>query len=451
MWPYSVARSLPLLSHLRRPPRCIGDAVIAAVGCANRRVTDRAYASGTAFAPEVDNARPHRHLYVVLDQINAGHGIYKLNIDDLDGGDEEALTGAGMDADKAVPPPPCRLPEAVLRLGVSSVGSHPQFKGLGSKIVIIGDYEYQQITYIYDTKTAKLDTAKPPADNLCLGRMSSSVSEKLHLITAPGESPQYLCEVPAAPELDQSCLSRREEDNMISSKWRGQLQRWAWKSGPTPPPLPEGASISHFPLQSYAVHPNGQTIFFSSRYFTFSLDTNGADSARRVGEWVLPFHGRAYYDPDLDAWIGMRKVDSVEEGLMWERHYLCSCDVPAAVVDNNEGNTLPLPALKMCKEELTFFDPPLADYRVKHTLVHTGRGRFCLVEAAPTQERKGTSHCTCTNDGIEHVLLVTMFRAKHGKNGELVVAPCRPGRSYIVPNYLVDCNSFADSLSAFWM
>lgn len=59
--------------------------------------SSRAYASVTSLEPDqVDGETswpsPWRHLYVVLDQMKTGYGIYKLNVDDLDGGDEEALT-----------------------------------------------------------------------------------------------------------------------------------------------------------------------------------------------------------------------------------------------------------------------------------------------------------------------------------------------------------------------
>jgi hypothetical protein len=55
---------------------------------------------------------------VVLDEMNTGHSVYRLNVDDLDGGDEDAVTG--IDAARVphqTKPLPRRLPEPVLRLG----------------------------------------------------------------------------------------------------------------------------------------------------------------------------------------------------------------------------------------------------------------------------------------------------------------------------------------------
>ena len=105
---------------------------------------------------------------MVLDEMKTGHGIYRLDVDDLDGGDADAV--AGMDtagrASQQTMPPPCRLPEPVLRLGNSSVGSKANFAAVGSKIVVTGrthrGYDDVTITLVYDTKMARLDIEEPP-------------------------------------------------------------------------------------------------------------------------------------------------------------------------------------------------------------------------------------------------------------------------------------------------
>ncbi|PNT73773.1 hypothetical protein BRADI_1g01178v3 [Brachypodium distachyon] len=208
---------------------------------------------------------------------------------------------------------------------------------------------------------------------------------------------------------------------------KGRTHRWAWKTGPWPLPRDfEGRHLGF--VRSYAVHPDGRTIFASSTPdFTFSLDAGTGVSAAR-GRWCLPFEGRAIGAVDDDDDFNRRSRCS-------SSFRLCCCDVPdddlLYVYDDDElrpgrsgGDTR-------------------GDVR-RRALVHTGRGRFCLVEIWPTAPSK-ESPCTCSCDGVEHRLLVTMFRAKHGKNGELVVSPCRPGRSYIVPNYR------SDPPVAFWM
>ena len=87
----------------------------------------------------------------------------------------------------------------------------------------------------------------------------------------------------------------------------------------------------------------------------------------------------------------------------------------------------------MRKEKLTFLETPI--HLRCRTHVHTGQGRFCLVEAVSAPVIDGAEARCPTRDGLEFLLHVTMFRAKYGKNGELVVTPCRPGCSYLLPSY----------------
>jgi hypothetical protein len=360
-----------------------------------------------------------------------------------------------MAADEPVLTAPLRLPEAVLRLGVSSVGPKPRFESLGSKIIITGVSSTvvnsvitdrpTEITLVYDTKTAKLDIGRPPPESLMSPYHAVSLGDKLCVLDTLGDSPLYLSEQPAALAdlADSSCTTRFAEDaDGIMSELRGQMKEWAWKRGPSP--LQPKCNLRG--VKAYAMHPNGHTIFASSSS-TFCLDTE-SNKMSCCGDWRLPFEGRGYYDRDLDAWVGIRRSDNTDGG-NWGTCYLCSCDVPAAPAD---GATPP-PAWKMCKEELTFVEPPPTSIS-NRTLVQTGCRRFCLVELAPVPLE---SHCICFHDGIQHLLRVTMFRAKHGKNGELLVTPSRPGRSYLVPNYSNDAISiiFYDHANgpptAFWM
>jgi hypothetical protein len=181
---------------------------------------------------------------------------------------------------------------------------------------------------------------------------------------------------------------------------------WAWKLGSSPLPSDATDEEADADVESHAVHPDGRTIFASSS-FTFSLDTESGESAFR-GSWLLPFHGRAYHDSDLDAWVGIRVADGTEgeDGIIKGDSYLCVCDVPTDLQE---------PAWKMCKEELTFLKAPA--WARRSWLVHTGRGKFSLVEISKGEVR------------------VTMFSAKRDKNGELEVTPSRPGRSYLLPTY----------------
>ncbi|KAI5013897.1 hypothetical protein ZWY2020_054952 [Hordeum vulgare] len=465
MWRSFLARSQPVLSHLRRP----SDAALPPATPSSpppRGAHPRAYASG-AVEDDAANSLPssRRHLYVILDEMRTGHGIYRLDVDGLDSGDAAAVTGmdtAGRAFQQTIPPP-CRLPEPVLRLGNSSVGSEANFAAVGSKIVVTGKthrrYGNVIITLVYDTKTARLDIEEPPPASFNLlpwyhwrdCQRAVAVGNKLYMFDHGCSPPHYLYQRQGL-EFQGGHFTQDEDETMLDM--RGQTMKWTWKDGPW---FPDQQDLRYVhPVQSLAVHPDGRTIFVScfgdpnnqsEAPFTFSIDTeqdtqHGGGSSLR-GDWSMPFQGRAYYDGHLDAWVGIRNIS--------ERPYLCSCDVPNLTDDHGDPQpeTLPAPEWRTCKEELSFLKGASG-----RALVHTGRGRFCLVEATPVvplEEGGEPSQCNrCTMyRGNEHLLHVTMFCAKHGKDGELVIAPCRPGSSYLVPNYAK--NADENPPIAFWM
>ncbi|CAL4944356.1 unnamed protein product [Urochloa decumbens] len=150
---------------------------------------------------------------------------------------------------------------------------------------------------------------------------------------------------------------------------------WSWRQLPAPP-------FKRRRVASYAMHPDGHTVFVSiirkrasAAAATFAFDT--AESAlrdgggwRRRGKWALPFAGRAYFDAELDAWVGLsRDPDSVG--------HVCCCDaVPA---NPNPDGEVRCPVRKLSKEKLFSVDP--TERHIGATLVYMGgRSEFCLVE-----------------------------------------------------------------------
>jgi hypothetical protein len=177
---------------------------------------------------------------------------------------------------------------------------------------------------------------------------------------------------------------------------RGQINKWVWKTSTSEHPGSNG--------RSYAVHPDGRTIFVSCG-FTYSLDTENGQATRH-GDWSLPFDGQAYYDDHLDAWVGIREADGTQGGEQGS-FYLYSCDVPDLAQGEHPPKPLSAaPEWKMC---LTFVEDDVST----QALVHTGGGRFCLVETTPAPLAEGAedSQCTCWNGGLEYLLHVTMFCA----------------------------------------
>ncbi|TVU44995.1 hypothetical protein EJB05_04461, partial [Eragrostis curvula] len=168
---------------------------------------------------------------------------------------------------------------------------------------------------------------------------------------------------------------------------------WSWHKLSAPPF--EAKSVT-----AYAVHPDGRTLFVSVEKdasvapFTFDatdeyeIMLGGGGVWRRHGEWALPFTGRAYFDRELDAWVGLsRDPDSTG--------HICSCNaVPA---DSDDGDGQFFRARKLSKEKLFSEDP--VQRHVGATLVYMGgKSNFCLVECISVYE-KNDSYAEEKNDG----------------------------------------------------
>ncbi|CAN6292496.1 unnamed protein product [Urochloa humidicola] len=87
---------------------------------------------------------------------------------------------------------------------------------------------------------------------------------------------------------------------------------------------------------------------------------------KRVGDWRLPFNGRAYFDHDLNTWIGLSMYRD-------ERGHVFSCQFEPAITTGRR------PDVKHGHEYLLSRNPGEAHKGA--TLVCMGRGsKYCLVE-----------------------------------------------------------------------
>jgi hypothetical protein len=88
-------------------------------------------------------------------------------------------------------------------------------------------------------------------------------------------------------------------------------------AAPPPPPFAPGRAVV-----SHAAHPDGHTIFVSTRdaadYDTYSFDAERGDWTWR-GAWALPFRGQGHFDRELGAWFGLDE----------EPGYVRACQVPS--------------------------------------------------------------------------------------------------------------------------
>jgi hypothetical protein len=338
-----------------------------------------------------------------------------------------------------------------------------QFNALGSKIVVTtgslctGRESSKCLTLVYDTKTEKQDIQPFVPDGLTGTYDTLVVGHKLYAFDRHRLPFYYLRDARAHPESDDddgtdvSASASNEigipddsdEEEDIDTLREQAEERWIWKRSPVSIPCGADRESRTFYASGHAVHSDGRTIFFSTvddfcprkdMRGTFSLDTDqpGGSEWTHLGKWGLPFYGKADYDRELDAWVTFTYSEDTKG------QHLCSCDLPAT-----DGNPTPLPSWKLCKDQLTFMKAPLRAMCRK--LVHTGLGRFCLVEVASYTRLNPRRRCL---DVDQDLLQVTMFRATYGKNGELIATPLRPSRLYLIPAY--DPISIGQP-PAFWM
>ncbi|OEL30903.1 hypothetical protein BAE44_0008078 [Dichanthelium oligosanthes] len=167
-------------------------------------------------------------------------------------------------------------------------------------------------------------------------------------------------------------------------------------------------------ITCHALHPGERTIFMSTdSNCTYSLDTSNG-GWKELGDWVLPFKGQAYFDRDLEAWVGLH---GKEDGCVG----LCP------VASRSAAATQP-PECTMLKEKLCRYREGDAKYhrssmwlRTKATtLTYMGDSIFCLVKSSEHVDRGGS------------VVHVTVFGLKYHNNGELRTKAHRTTRSYAV-------------------
>ncbi|KAM3315094.1 hypothetical protein ACQJBY_033695 [Aegilops geniculata] len=315
------------------------------------------------------------YLYIVVDDWTKGYSIYKVDVADFDG-----ESGADLDSQAS------RLPEPpVFRLEFPHDCSS-RFAAIGGRIVAMryNQEENAAPVLLYDTATG----------GLALGpRTPAQVRYVSHLVSACGRL--YI--------MGASGVHKGGDHfEVLAADEKGV---WAWNAVPMAP-----FTISQ--VTCHAAHPDGHTIFFSAfHHGTYSFDTETCEW-KRHGDWMLPFEGQAYYDGEVDAWVGLHR-DSAEPGTV------CSCDVVSA--GDDEG--LPAAAWKLAKEKMVCEETE----RTKTvTLTRMGRGKFCLVEH---RSRKGVP--TDVLDS-RYLFYATTFKLRYDKNGGLRATACRT-RSYTVP------------------
>ncbi|CAL5046995.1 unnamed protein product [Urochloa decumbens] len=233
---------------------------------------------------------------------------------------------------------------------------------------------------------------------------------------------------------------------------------WSWTTTiKARPPFYTGRVLCH------ALHPDGRTVFVSagSRQRRRSRDEHSPEQGQgtfsfdaerlrwtRHGDWVLPFTGQAYFDAELDAWVGLCGEKGEGAGR------LCTCDVVAPVA---AAEFTSAPAWKLGEDKLFRNGPQL--HLGANLLYMGGDSKFCLVESllheADEKDLARDDLMACVVDvqcrprPRRRVLRITTFGLKYSKKGELQTKMRRTGACKVYKRP----HDFGESLApwAFWL
>ncbi|XP_020193733.1 uncharacterized protein [Aegilops tauschii subsp. strangulata] len=308
----------------------------------------------------------HKSLYLVLDDWHRGFTIRKLDADS---------------PDLSAPP--------VFRLA-SPLNNHAMdFAALGTNIIATSNQ--CAATVVFDTEAAALAIGNPLPEAL-LNALNFFVTADDMLFAFA----YYFMSRPLAFEVMTTAAAK---DEMMHSLCPST--DWSWESIPAP-------FTKHQRIESYALHPDGRTVFVSvddrkvSGAGTFSFNGENREW-RRHGEWMLPFHRQGYFDAELDAWVGLHP-----DG------YVCSCQVPS--LGSSSSNTMQQPGWKMAKEQKLWSPTHQVSKSQGATLTCMGNSRFFLVDCVVAD---GFEFQDAFDDPHGFVLNMTTFRLKYNHEGKL--------------------------------
>uniref|UniRef100_A0A0D9WAG2 peptidyl-tRNA hydrolase n=1 Tax=Leersia perrieri TaxID=77586 RepID=A0A0D9WAG2_9ORYZ len=341
-----------------------------------------------------------QHLYLVLDDWDRGYSIHKLDVDD---DSDTGIIHGDLATDGGGGP--------ALRLAARGSPYGMRFFPMrGGHIAVVSD---ASPTLVYDTAAAALVTGPTLPGLLSAAAGGGGIAlampggEKVYALTSLGDGFPFVFE---AFSPDDDC------------RWLP----WAWRNEAAPPPPPFEGDVT-----AYAVHPDGHTVFVSTSGGggTYTLDTRRGGEWRRRGDWVLPFHGQGFFDVELDAWVGLRHVDTV-----------CVCQVPSRS-GAGAGGAWPPEWDTLDDDDHGVVSSSSRGRRRQHggrrhgTLSYMGDSRFCVVESVELDEEEEEDDDDVAELAPKFEIHVAVFGLKYNRRGELKTMARRAAGSFRAPKH----------------
>uniref|UniRef100_A0ACD6A1G6 Uncharacterized protein n=1 Tax=Avena sativa TaxID=4498 RepID=A0ACD6A1G6_AVESA len=204
--------------------------------------------------------RPRKHLYLVLDDWEKGFSLHKLDAlslldsdSDTDDDDDDNSIG-GL---KRLPNPPAvRITEAR--------HSPVLFAGLGSCIFVANKRQYSAQAsgaLVYDTETAAMSMGPRLPENPCCLFVAAPAAGGEKKPKREQETVLYTLST-----VNHGGGSQHPSGHVLGVSVHAlsapSAAEWSWESVPAPPAPFDGNEET---VTAYAVHPDGRTIFLSTR------------------------------------------------------------------------------------------------------------------------------------------------------------------------------------------
>uniref|UniRef100_A0A0D9XW68 Uncharacterized protein n=1 Tax=Leersia perrieri TaxID=77586 RepID=A0A0D9XW68_9ORYZ len=231
--------------------------------------------------------------------------------------------------------------------------------------IIVGDHKGHTLVFDADDSSSiafpNLTCAKfHDAIPISIKKACSSNSEAVDGLYVMPQSPSPQCLQHCFEVLDYSTSSFTSSSSRGNGKGSFSWRSPYWRSLP-PPPF---ANFRQAHIDSYTV-VDGSKIYISRSEMTdatYEFDT--------VGNWTMPFHGKAEYVPDLKLWFGLSPDHP---------YTLCAFDL-LSINDHGDDAVKLKPKPPTVHHTWVDLAIPKSCLPCKFNLINLGSGRLCVVK-----------------------------------------------------------------------